>query len=196
MRVVKREKLSSTITNCHARGQTGKTIIKHHGNFEHVQSEWEFMIVEDSVWLLVVKRPSCTVPSGLLYGHCMVTVSMAGGGGGEGNKSVVSINEVPVLRVFFAYSKEVSGYFFHSESFSSKDTFYFIILIETWNGKRSVAINARRLFYSYCGCSFSLLMCHPVKFVFSLPSSKLKVLVPLHFSHDIKNQIKSNQINI
>ena len=37
-----------TIMNYQARGQTGKTIIDYHEEFEQVQSECQLMIVNDS----------------------------------------------------------------------------------------------------------------------------------------------------
>ena len=44
--------------NYHAHGQTGKSILNYHENFEHIQSEWQFMIVDVSAWQLAVKRKS------------------------------------------------------------------------------------------------------------------------------------------
>jgi len=34
----------------HLRGQTTKTIIEYHEEFEQAQNEWELMIVDDSAW--------------------------------------------------------------------------------------------------------------------------------------------------
>ena len=39
-----------TIMNYHMRGQTRKTIIDYHEEFEQTQTEWELMIVNDSAW--------------------------------------------------------------------------------------------------------------------------------------------------
>ena len=36
--------------NYHTRGQTRKTIIDYHEEFEQAQTEWELMIVNDSAW--------------------------------------------------------------------------------------------------------------------------------------------------
>ena len=40
--------------NYHARGQTGNTIINCFEEFEHVQSELQFMILDDSAWYTTV----------------------------------------------------------------------------------------------------------------------------------------------
>ena len=39
-----------TIMNYHTRGQTRKTIIDYHEEFEQAQTEWYLMIVNDSAW--------------------------------------------------------------------------------------------------------------------------------------------------